>query len=59
MNLKRRVELLEGTGAQSSLGDMLDALAAEDNGEAVEWTRMTINPALVRALGRLDDGNWQ
>ncbi|MEG8041301.1 hypothetical protein QP164_00135 [Sphingomonas sp. LR59] len=56
MQLERRVSQLEGGGKHSTIGDMLDAMAEVGGGGVVDWSGITVSPALLRALDQIGDG---
>ncbi len=56
MHMERRVTALEGGTKQSTIGDMLDAMAEVDAGGIVDWSTIIASPALLRTLDQIGEG---
>jgi hypothetical protein len=56
LNIRQRVRSLEERHGHAGIGRLLDALAAADAGEPVDWKALAPAPALVAALAALNDG---
>lgn len=48
--LKQRVSALEGAGDGLNVSEVLELLTPEEEGEQVDWSKVRVDPGLVRAL---------
>ena len=51
--LERRVQALETGGGYATIGALLDLLDVQKAGEHVDWSKVRVNPELVRTLDEL------
>ena len=56
MNMERRVAQLEGVHRHSSVGELLDLLAASEAGEQIDWSSVSISPQLIAEFDDMPRG---